>query len=237
MDMDAKIQDFDHFADDWWNPKGRLVSLHKINPVRFDYFEEVASDLIGGLSGKRVLDLGCGGGLLSERFAGAASAVTGIDLSPLAIETAKKHREVTGGECLEIDYRLVALSDLKKEKPEKFDVVVCSEVLEHVDDLTGLIKDASSLLKENGLFFFSTINKTLKSRFLAIFVAEDLLGMLPQGTHDFERFIRPSELVRHFGECGVEVTELKGISYNPLKLAFYLSGDTSVNYLGYGVKG
>ncbi|MEE8575155.1 MAG: bifunctional 2-polyprenyl-6-hydroxyphenol methylase/3-demethylubiquinol 3-O-methyltransferase UbiG [Thermodesulfobacteriota bacterium] len=229
-------EDFDHFADDWWDPKGRLASLHKINAIRVEYFVEITDKLSGGLEGKRVLDLGCGGGILSESLAKAGAKVTGIDLSFMAIETAKKHAPITGPPCIEIDYRLIAASDLKKEKPKKFDMIFCSEVLEHVDDLDGLVRDGCALLKKGGIFFFSTINKTLMAKFLAVFVAEDILGMLPQGTHDSSRFIRPSELVRIFRENNVDVEEIKGMSFDPLKFKFRITRDTSVNYLGYGVK-
>ena len=234
--MTIPTQDFDQFADDWWNPKGRLVSLHKINPIRFDYYSQVADILIDGLKGRRVLDLGCGGGLLSERFAVGGSSVMAIDLSPMAIEAARRHSKVSGGACLEIDYRLQPLAALIKEAPEKFDVIVCSEVLEHVDDLGAFVRDSCTLLKDGGLYFFSTINKTLKARFFAIFVAEDLMGMLPQGTHDYQRFVRPSTLVEFFKAGGVEVKEIKGMSYRPTSLSFQISKDTAVNYLGYGIK-
>ncbi|MDP2690636.1 MAG: bifunctional 2-polyprenyl-6-hydroxyphenol methylase/3-demethylubiquinol 3-O-methyltransferase UbiG, partial [Deltaproteobacteria bacterium] len=176
--MTTESQKFEKYGAEWWNPAGRLFSLHRINPLRFDYFSGAA----GALSGKRVLDIGCGGGLLAERFAGAGALVTGIDLSPVAVEAAKKHASGSG---LSIDYRVASPSQLLKEAPEGFDIVVCAEVLEHVDDLRGFLRDSLSMLKPGGLFFFGTINKTLKARFFAIFVAEDLLGMVPRGTHDY----------------------------------------------------
>jgi 2-polyprenyl-6-hydroxyphenyl methylase/3-demethylubiquinone-9 3-methyltransferase len=228
--MNAEQKKFDSFADDdWWSPTGRLFSLQKINPLRFEYFSGVAGDL----KDKRVLDVGCGGGILSESFARAGARVTGIDLSQTAIETAKRHAKKSG---LEIEYHAASPSDFLKKRPKKFDIIICAEVLEHVDDPAGFLKDTLKMLKARGRFFFGTINRTLKARIFAVFVAENVLKMLPRGTHDFKRFIRPSELVRILKENGLEAEELKGMSYDPLKLEFELSKDTSVNYLGHALK-
>lgn len=224
---------FDTFKKDWWNPEGRLKSLHTINPLRFGYFSDKAAELSMGFEGKRVLDIGCGGGILSESFAKAGAEVTGIDLSSTAIEAASEHAEETG---LDIEYRVSTVAKLSEERREYYDFVACSEVIEHVDDLEGFLKDALSMLKGGGLFFFSTINKTLKARFLAVFVAEDLLRMIPPGTHDYSRFVRPSELVRMLKDNSVEAREIKGMSFSPLSFDFKISRDTSVNYLGFGVK-
>lgn len=228
--MTTESEKFNQYAQEWWNPTGKLFSLHRINPLRFDYFSSVAGDL----SGKRVLDIGCGGGLLAERFAQAGAQVTGIDLSPVAIEAASRHARESG---LEIDYRVISPADLSGKAPEPFDIIICAEVLEHVDDLGGFLRDSLSMLKSGGLFFFGTINKTVKARFFAIFVAEDLLGMVPKGTHDYKRFVRPSELKALLEANGAEIMELKGMSYDPLKLEFKISRDTAVNYLGYARKG
>lgn len=227
--MTTESEKFEKYGQEWWNPTGKLFSLHRINPLRFDYFSGVAKDL----EGKKVLDIGCGGGLLAEKFAEAGALVTGIDLSPVAIEAAKKHAGESG---LAIDYRVSSPSKLAPDNNGAFDVIVCAEVLEHVDDLKAFLKDSLSMLKAGGLFFFGTLNKTLKSRFFAIFVAEDLLGMVPRGTHDYQRFVRPSVLRDILEESGVEIMELKGMSYDPLKLEFKLSNDTTVNYLGYAKK-
>ena len=226
--MTTESQKFEQYGQEWWNPAGKLFSLHRINPLRFGYFSSRA----GELSGKTVLDIGCGGGILAEEFAKAGGKVTGIDLSPVAIEAAKRHAAESG---LEIDYRVVAVDKLAMDAPQ-FDIIVCAEVLEHVDDIDKFLKDALSMLKPGGLLFFGTINKTLKARFLALFMAEDVLGMVPRGTHSYERFIRPSILKEILEKYGVDIMELKGMSYDPLRLEFKISNDTSVNYLGYAKK-
>ncbi len=219
---------FEAFADDWWDPKGRLKSLHTINPLRFGYYKEQVKNL----NGFKVLDVGCGGGLLSEEFAKKGALVTGVDLSPVSIKAAKKHAEESG---LKIDYRHCAITDLEKED-DGFDAVICAEVLEHVDDLEGFIKDCAGFLKAGGFFFFSTLNKTFRSRFFAVYVAEDILGMVPQGTHDYNRFIKPSRLTRILRENAIEVKDLAGLTFEPWSLSFKLSKNLSINYLGYGVK-
>ncbi len=224
---------FDSFKEDWWNPKGRLAALHRITPIRFEYFKSLA----GELKGKSLLDIGCGGGLLSECFAKSGADVTGIDLSPLAIEAATEHSKKSG---LKINYLNTSPKEFLEENGElknSFDIVLSSEVLEHVDDLPGFLKDSVELIKPDGLYFFSTINKTLMARFLAIFIAEDILRMVSPGTHEYERFIKPSLLRKYLEELGVTIEGLKGMTFDPLRLKFKLSKNTSVNYLGYGRKG
>ncbi len=228
--MTTETDRFEKYGAEWWNPTGRLFSLHRINPLRFGYFSGKA----GELSGKRTLDIGCGGGLLAERFAASGALVTGIDLSPIAIDAAKKHAKESK---LDIEYMVCPVSKLRgAQRDSSFDIVVCAEVLEHVDDLIGFLKDSLAMLKPGGLFFFGTINKTLKARLLAVFVAEDVLNMVPKGTHDYRRFVRPSALKKILEDNGVEMMELKGMSYDPLRFEFKLSNDTTVNYLGWARK-
>lgn len=227
--MTTESDKFEKFGAEWWDPAGRLFSLHRINPLRFEYFASCAGDL----SGKRVLDIGCGGGILAEKFAEKGSIVTGIDLSPVAIEAAKKHAAASG---LDLAYRVASPGQLAGENPEPFDIVICAEVLEHVDDLRAFLRDTLKMLKPGGLFFFGTINRTMKARLLALIVAEDILRMVPRGTHDYKRFIRPSELTRILAENNVAIKEIKGMTYDPLKLEFRISDDPSVNYLGYAEK-
>lgn len=233
MTENQEAKKFDSFGKEWWEPEGRFVSLHRINPLRFSYFSGKVKE---GIKGKRVLDVGCGGGILSEEFAKAGADVTGIDLSPVALDAAKEHAKETG---LEIDYKVSSVSQLRTPNPELqtlYDIVICAEVLEHVDDLTKFLKEACGLLKKEGYFFFSTLNKTLSSRFFAIFMAENILNMVPKGTHDFKRFIRPSLLVELLKENNITVEEIKGMTFDPLRFEFRLSDSTNINYLGYGVK-
>lgn len=232
MEM-ANQHPFDSFKDDWWNPEGRLKSLHQIIPLRFEYFFARVKEEIGTLEGKKILDVGCGGGLLSERFASEGAFVTGIDVSIPSIEAAKEHAVKQG---LNIDYRAIEVSYFASENKGVFDCVVSSEVLEHVENLPEFVKDAASTLKKGGLFLFSTINKTIMAKFLAIFMAEDILRILPKGTHDYARFVKPSELARLLRQNSVVVKDVRGISLSVSERGFKISKDTSVNYIGYGIK-
>ncbi len=224
---------FDELKEEWWNPAGRLRGLHMFNPVRVEYFTAVVEEVGGGLDGKRVLDVGCGGGLLSEEFARRGAVVTGIDLSSTTIEVAKDHAT---REALDIDYRVATVVELKDEFPEAFDCIVCSEVLEHIEKPEEFLNDCSAMLKEGGLFLFSTINRTLRAFVLAIVVAEGVLGLIPKGAHRYRDFLRPSELWQMLKGCGIEIEEIKGVSFSLLKGGFAISSDSSVNYIGYGVK-
>jgi 2-polyprenyl-6-hydroxyphenyl methylase/3-demethylubiquinone-9 3-methyltransferase len=215
---------------DWWNPAGSFRTLHWINPVRFEYF----SGKLPSLSDKKILDIGCGGGLLSERFARSGATVAGIDISAEAIGVAKEHAEKEG---LSIDYRVASIEDIApfEKKGERFDCVVASEVLEHTENLEDFIKNAAGVLKEGGLFFFSTINATFKAKLLLTFVAEDILRLIPKGTHNARKFIRPSRLAGILRANSIDVEEIKGLGVD-FSGAFRLTADTSANYIGYGVK-
>ena len=224
----SETEKFNKYGRDWWNPEGGMFALHMINKLRFDYFISI----LGDVTGKTVVDIGCGGGLLSEEFAKRGARVTGVDLSPTAIDAAKEH---AGKSRLSIDYRNCAVKELV-DKGETFDIVICAEMLEHVDDLKSTVKESASLLKNGGHYLFETINKTLKARFLAVFMAENVLNFVAKGTHDYNKFIKPSTLVNLLRENGIGVNEIRGMSYDILNRQFKLSNSTDMNYIGYGVK-
>ena len=225
----SETEKFNKYGRDWWNPEGGMFALHMINKLRFDYFISI----LGDVTGKTIADIGCGGGLLSEEFATRGARVTGVDLSPTAIDAAKEH---AGKSRLSIDYRNCAVKELV-DKGETFDIVICAEMLEHVDDLKSTVKESASLLKNGGHYLFETINKTLKARFLAVFMAENVLNFVAKGTHDYNKFIKPSTLVNLLRENGIGVNEIRGMSYDILNRQFKLSNSTDVNYIGYGIKG
>lgn len=222
----SETEKFNRMGKDWWDPKGGMSALHMINPIRFEYF----SRRIGNLKGKSVLDIGCGGGLLSEEFAKRGALVTGVDLSPVAIDAARKHAEESG---LDIDYRNCSVSGIGERD---FDVVICAEMLEHVDDLSRMIADSTARVREGGYYLFETINKTAAAWFLAIFMAENILKFVGSGTHSYERFVKPSRLAALLKDGGVTVKEVKGMTFNPLEWRFRISDSTLVNYIGYGIK-
>ncbi|MBE9503481.1 MAG: bifunctional 2-polyprenyl-6-hydroxyphenol methylase/3-demethylubiquinol 3-O-methyltransferase UbiG [Proteobacteria bacterium] len=222
----AETEKFNQMGSDWWNPKGKMAALHMINEIRFQYFEKI----IGKPKGKKILDIGCGGGLLSEEFAKRGAHVTGVDLSPVAIEAAKKHAREND---LNIDYRNCALTEIKDNN---FDVVVCAEMLEHVEDLQQIIIDSTIRLKSGGHYLFETINKTASAWFLSIFMAENVLNFVGKGTHNYDRFVKPSHLVSLLSTNGVSVREVKGMTFKPLEWQFVISDSTQVNYIGYGIK-
>jgi 2-polyprenyl-6-hydroxyphenyl methylase/3-demethylubiquinone-9 3-methyltransferase len=220
----AELRKFESIASRWWDPTSEFRPLHEINPLRLDYVDRRA-----GLAGKAVLDVGCGGGILSEAMAARGAQVTGIDLGAANIEVARLHLLETG---LAVDYRCVAVEALAAEQPAGFDVVTCMELLEHVPDPDSVVQACARLAKPGGRVFLSTLNRNPKSYLFAILGAEYLLGMLPKGTHDYARFIRPSELARAVRAAGLDVEDLTGLSYHPLAQRYRLDAeDVSVNYL------
>ncbi|WP_308388502.1 bifunctional 2-polyprenyl-6-hydroxyphenol methylase/3-demethylubiquinol 3-O-methyltransferase UbiG [Acidithiobacillus sp. AMEEHan] len=221
----AEIDKFQSLANTWWDSQGPLHTLHEINPVRLHYINEKVP---GGLCGKRVLDVGCGAGILSESMARQGAQVLGIDLAEDALRAGKQHAAEQG---VEIQYRSVAVEDLAAAEPESFDVVTCMEMLEHVPDPAAIIAACAKLVKAGGDAFFSTLNRNPKSYLYAIVGAEYLLGLLPRGTHDYEKFLRPSELLDMVRDGGLRLRDLQGMHYDPWRRTARLTGDVSVNYL------
>jgi 2-polyprenyl-6-hydroxyphenyl methylase/3-demethylubiquinone-9 3-methyltransferase len=224
----AELQKFASLAHRWWDPASEFKPLHDINPLRLDYIDQIA-----GLNGKRVLDVGCGGGILSEAMASRGAQVTGIDLGEKALKVAQLHKLESGAE---VDYRLVSVETLAQEQPESFDVVTCMEMLEHVPDPSAIIRACAGLVKPGGRVFFSTLNRNPKSYLFAVIGAEYVLNMLPKGTHDYQKFIKPSELSSWCRSAGLDVSGLTGMSYNPLTKRYWLGEDVSVNYILHATK-
>jgi 2-polyprenyl-6-hydroxyphenyl methylase/3-demethylubiquinone-9 3-methyltransferase len=220
----AELAKFSALAHRWWDPTSEFRPLHEINPLRLAHIERLA----GGLSGKRIVDVGCGGGILAEAMAAKGATVTGIDLADKPLKVAMLHRMETASA---VDYRLVSAEDLAAESPGAFDMVTCMEMLEHVPDPPSIVSACAKLVKPGGLVFFSTINRNAKSFAFAIVGAEYVLGLLPKGTHEYARFIRPSELSRACRDAGLEVFDLTGMTYNPLTRIYSLGRDVDVNYL------
>lgn len=223
--VDAKeVAKFEELADHWWDRDGDFKPLHDINPLRLDFI-----DARTGLAGKRVLDVGCGGGILSESMAHRGAEVTGIDLGQAPLDAAHRHAQENG---VNISYRNVAVEALAKEQPGEFDVVTCMEMLEHVPDPASIIDACSRLVRPGGHVFFSTLNRTHKARALAIFGAEYVLRMLPRGTHDYTKFIRPAEMAAWCRQSQLDIGEQTGLTYNPLTRHYRLAPyDVSVNYM------
>jgi 2-polyprenyl-6-hydroxyphenyl methylase/3-demethylubiquinone-9 3-methyltransferase len=220
----AELEKFGDLAHRWWDPNSEFKPLHDINPLRLDWIDKH----LLGLAGKRILDVGCGGGLLSEGMALRGAEVTGIDLSEKPLSVAKLHLLETGQK---VDYRKISVEALADEMPEAFDAVTCLEMLEHVPDPSSIIASCARLVKPGGQVFFSTLNRNPKSYLFAVIGAEYLLQMLPKGTHDYAKFIKPSELARWAKMARLEPAEVIGMSYNPLNKQYSLGNDTSVNYL------
>ncbi|MFN3883503.1 MAG: bifunctional 2-polyprenyl-6-hydroxyphenol methylase/3-demethylubiquinol 3-O-methyltransferase UbiG [Rhodocyclaceae bacterium] len=218
-----ELAKFGDLAYRWWDPHSEFKPLHDINPLRLGWI-----DRHFGLAGKKALDVGCGGGLLTEGMAALGAEVMGIDLSEKALAVAQLHLHESGHE---IDYRLVSAEALAAEIPASFDVVTCMEMLEHVPDPASTVRACATLVKPGGQVFFSTINRNPKAWLFAVVGAEYLLRLLPKGTHEYAKFLRPAELARFARQAGLEVEEIVGMSYNPLTRTYSLGSDTSVNYL------
>ena len=219
-----ELAKFSDLAHRWWDVDGEFRPLHQINPLRLDWIARHCR-----LGGSRVLDVGCGGGILADAMARRGADVLGIDLAEKPLKVAQLH--ALEGEPASVAYRLVAAEDLAREMPGQFDAVTCMEMLEHVPDPASVVQACAGLAKPGGAVFFSTIHRNPKAFLFAIVGAEYVLSLLPRGTHEYARFIRPSELARWCREAGLELTDTRGMEYNPLTRRYRLSGDTSVNYL------
>jgi 2-polyprenyl-6-hydroxyphenyl methylase / 3-demethylubiquinone-9 3-methyltransferase len=218
-----ELEKFSQLAHRWWDPNSEFKPLHEINPLRLSWIDQSAS-----LRGKRVLDVGCGGGILAEAMAALGAEVTGIDLSDKALKVAELHLLESGNQ---VTYRKSAVEQFAQEQPGSFDVVTCMEVLEHVPDPHSHVKACASLLKPDGQAFFATINRNPKSFLFAIIGAEYVLRLLPRGTHEYARLIRPSELSGWCRRAGLSVEGIVGMTYNPLTRVYALGNDTDVNYM------
>lgn len=219
----TEIDKFSALAHRWWDPSSEFKPLHAINPLRLGWIQEHVS-----ISGKKVLDVGCGGGILAESMAATGAQAKGIDLSEKALKVADLHSLESG---VQVQYEYISAEDLAKKEPGQYDVVTCMEMLEHVPDPLSIIKSCAALVKPGGKVFFSTLNRNPKSYLFAIIGAEYVLRILPKGTHDYKKFIKPSELNEFIREAGLELNELIGLSYNPITEVYSLGRDTDVNYL------
>jgi 2-polyprenyl-6-hydroxyphenyl methylase/3-demethylubiquinone-9 3-methyltransferase len=219
-----ELAKFSDLAHKWWDPESEFRPLHEINPLRLDWIDHLAA-----IRGKNVVDVGCGGGILAESMARKGANVLGIDLADKPLKVAQLHAMEAG--VANIDYRSIAAEALAAEQPGQFDVVTCMEMLEHVPDPSSVVRACFEMARPGGWVFFSTINRNPKAFLFAIVGAEYVLKLLPRGTHEFARFIRPAELARWIRDAGLDVVQFKGMAYNPLTRRYWLSGDTSVNYL------
>jgi 2-polyprenyl-6-hydroxyphenyl methylase/3-demethylubiquinone-9 3-methyltransferase len=226
----AELAKFAALAQSWWDPNGPSKALHELNPLRLEYIERVAGLASAGGIKKQVLDVGCGGGILSESMARTGAHVLGIDLTQAVLDVADLHALEAK---IEVTYRAIAAEDLALERPAAFDVVTCMEMLEHVPDPAATLTALAKLVKPGGDVIVSTLNRNPRAFAVAILGAEYVARVLPRGTHDYLKFIRPSELARWGRDAGLELHDLTGIAYNPMTRAFRLSPDTSVNYLAH----
>ncbi|WP_416400111.1 bifunctional 2-polyprenyl-6-hydroxyphenol methylase/3-demethylubiquinol 3-O-methyltransferase UbiG [Alicycliphilus denitrificans] len=220
----AELAKFSELAHRWWDPDSEFRPLHQINPLRLEWINQLSP-----LEGQKVLDVGCGGGILSDSMARKGAEVTGIDLASKALRVARLH--ALEAQTPRVQYREISVEELAQESPGSFDTVTCMEMLEHVPDPQSVVTACARLVKPGGWVFFSTINRNAKAFALAIVGAEYLLKMLPQGTHEYAKFIRPSELAGACRNAGLDVLQVRGMQYNPLTGRYRLSGDTSVNYM------
>jgi 2-polyprenyl-6-hydroxyphenyl methylase/3-demethylubiquinone-9 3-methyltransferase len=219
-----EIHKFGAQAEGWWDPQGEFKTLHAVNPLRLQFIRSFAGDL----QGKRVVDVGCGGGILSEGLARMGGDVLGVDLSAELLDVADLHGLESG---VKVAYRKISVEALAEEQAGTFDVVTCMEMLEHVPSPVSVVRACAKLVKPGGKVFFSTLNRHPKAYLLAIAMAEHLLRMIPKGTHDYNTFIKPSELGHWTREAGLELLGMEGVSYHPLTKQFTLGADMSVNYL------
>lgn len=229
QNVDAReIAKFEVLAARWWDPSSEFKPLHDINPLRLNYIDTRAK-----LAGKQIVDIGCGGGILAEAMAARGAVVLGIDMGLAPLQVAKLHLLESG---LNVDYQQITAEQLAEQRPAQFDVVTCLEMLEHVPDPASVVTACSKLVKPGGHVFFSTINRNPKAYLFAVLGAEYLLKLLPKGTHDYSKFIRPAELETWSRNAGLTLRELTGMSYNPLTREYSLGRDLAVNYLAYGVR-
>jgi 2-polyprenyl-6-hydroxyphenyl methylase/3-demethylubiquinone-9 3-methyltransferase len=223
-----ELEKFSQLAHRWWDPGAEFKPLHDINPLRLDHIDGIA-----GLRGKRVLDVGCGGGILAEAMAARGARVTGIDLAEKPLKVAQLHLLESG---LEVDYRLIAPEALARAAPRSYDLVTCMELLEHVPDPAATVQACADLAEPAGHVFFSTISRNLKSYLLAVVGAEYVLKLLPRGTHDYAKFIRPAELAAMCRGAGLQVSRVTGMTYNPFTKVYALGNVTDVNYILHATK-
>ncbi|GAA4024755.1 bifunctional 2-polyprenyl-6-hydroxyphenol methylase/3-demethylubiquinol 3-O-methyltransferase UbiG [Actimicrobium antarcticum] len=224
--MNADPQELKKFSDlahRWWDPTSEFRPLHQINPLRLEWINACVA-----LSGKTVIDIGCGGGILAESMASKGATVTGIDLSEKALKVADLHSLESG---VQMRYELISAEDMAAREPGAYDVVTCLEMLEHVPDPAAIVRACATLVKPGGRIFFSTLNRNPKSYLFAILGAEYLLRLLPRGTHDYRKFITPAELSRYVREAGLDIDTLKGMTYNPFLKSYSLNQNTDVNYM------
>jgi 2-polyprenyl-6-hydroxyphenyl methylase / 3-demethylubiquinone-9 3-methyltransferase len=224
----GEIAKFSELAHRWWDPGSEFKPLHEINPLRLEHIDRLV-----GLRGKKVLDVGCGGGILAESMAGLGAHVTGTDLGEAPLKVAQLHLLESG---LDVDYRHVSAEQLAQELPQSFDVVTCMELLEHVPDPASTVAACAALAKPGGHVFFATLNRNLKSYVFAVIGAEYVLRLLPRGTHRYEKFVRPSELAVYCRRAGINVNDLTGMTYNPFTRVYSLGHDVDVNYIMHCVK-